>query len=740
MDQLMDFKCPACGAALRAPFMAAGRPGRCTKCQKEFIVPAQFALDAGAAAAPVAAPAGAVARVPSPIIDPFARPAAKPKYKPGLSDALRPLIPGAIALLLLGVGGWFAWSYFSAGDDEARPRPAPEGEAEQEQQRQAAQQAERARQLAADQAAQALAQAAAEKAQREAAAAAAAPPPLAPVVATPAAPPAVTMSKKEAEQLVTGGKIALQEADSDPSRALAAAIAFSRALPYYQAGGDLDLIGDIEADIFWCKKRMTGESVKVLIAQKFGDDAFKAALERVDALATKEVAPSEARAYYDRADKFAAAHPDDFEQIARRYFEIAERFAGSELSARAQKASLLAQQREQKRVQTDSEVKRQTIFTKGAGVAPGKQSAAIPGADAMKAAVVAVRKLYKDDYAKSKPNQKRRLAAKLLEQVPLSKDDPTTQYAMLSEAIELAFAGGDWYAVCNACDLMAQEFAGVEAKAKKKEALAKARSTPVVAALLKLIDVPEDPEANAVAGKYFGLESGRWELALPLLAHGSDAEFKAAAEGELVKPAAAAQQLELADKWYALGKKAKPGARESLLARAFSWYQLAAAASTGITKQRIAARVEEIDGLLPMTNLDYGNLTPKQWDRLKGALVEVSAGKDRNDSGIAIARNQRVRVVPHPTETWTSDYFGNPVTVNWKGYENMRVSSFGLTGLVASDFPIGAVVMQVEQGKLQRPGIIEGVGRIFLGPYAAGWGAGGTGVIHCKLIPVTDDD
>src|SRR5271154_7205672 len=102
MDELMEFQCPACGAKLRAPHMAAGRPGRCTKCQKEFIVPAQFAMDSGPASA---APAPSAA--PTPMINPFERQAAKPKPKPGLGDTLRPLIPGAIAVVLLGVGGWF---------------------------------------------------------------------------------------------------------------------------------------------------------------------------------------------------------------------------------------------------------------------------------------------------------------------------------------------------------------------------------------------------------------------------------------------------------------------------------------------------------------------------------------------------------------------------------------------------------------------------------------------------------
>jgi hypothetical protein len=350
-----------------------------------------------------------------------------------------------------------------------------------------------------------------------------------------------------------------------------------------------------------------------------------------------------------------------------------------------------------------------------------------------------VRRLFKEDYAKTKPNQKHRLMSKLLEQVPATKDDPVTQYALLSESLDLAVAISDWYAVVTICNQMPQYFAGIEAKAKTKEVFAKVHVTATVPAILKLLDNPDDADANAVVGKYFCFERGQWPIGLPLLAHGSDADYKAAAEMELLRPASAPQQVELADKWYDLGKKARPGARESLLARAFSWYKQAESTMTGITKQRIAQRIEEIDSLLPVTNVDFDNLTPKQWDHLRGATVEVSAGKDRNDIGISITRGQRVRVVPHPTDTWTSDYFNTPITVTWKGYLPVRNGNF-ITTYGVGDFPIGALVMQVEQGKQEKPGILEGEGRIFLGPYVAGWGSGGTGKIRCKILPVTDDD
>ena len=625
MEELMEFQCPACGAALRAPHMAAGRPGRCTKCQKEFIVPAQFAMDSGPAGP---APAPSAAPTQTPMINPFERPAAKPQPKPGLGDTLRPLLPGAIAVGLLAAGGWYAWSFFTSGDEEGKAARGREAETSAEDvARRAAEQAEHARTEAAAKAAQALALQ--EKARREAAAAAAsaaaasaasaaaaaraaavaARPPAAP--APRAAPPAVTMSRKEADQLVAGGKLAMLDAATDPSRALVAAVAFAKAVPYYEATGDVDQVCDLEANIFWCKRHMTGESVKVLRAEGRGQGLFKQAIDRVDELAAKDIPKSEAKSYYDRADKFAQRAP------RRPGADLGALFRGRRALRRHRPLAAGAEGQPAGAISGNRSASRPSPRPSARPSSPraarrGRHAALHrPRRRPTRAGVATVRKLYKDDYVKSRPNQQRRLIAKLLEQVPMTRDDPNTQYALLSETIELSISVADWYSIFNACDLMSQYFTGVEPKAKKKEIYGKARANPTVQSILKLLDNPDDADANSVVGKYFCFDSNKWDIGLPLLAHGSDAEFKAAAEMELLRPAGAPQQAELADKWYDLGKKARMGQREGMLARAFSWYKQAEPGITGITKQRIGTRIEEIDGLLPMTNLDYDNLTPQ---------------------------------------------------------------------------------------------------------------------------------
>ena len=553
--------------------------------------------------------------------------------------------------------------------------------------------------------------------------------------------PAINVDEAErvqAQRFVMAGKQAMADSNNTPSRSVDAAIAFSQALKYYEKVGDTDKICDLEANIFWCKKRMNVDDVKNFLAQKGGDSAAKEALAKADQVEKKEVPKDQADVYLARADKYAKEHPDSFEQMEVRYFEVAKRFAGTEVSIKAQELSFKAREELKKKERAEKEAARATLFSKPAGAAGSKQLP-VPAADQQKAAITSIRQLFKPDYAKKKPNHKRTLAAKLMTEAESTKDDANLRYGLLSEAIDLSLETADFYNVLLAVDVMAESFEGVDAKEKKKAYLAKApRANTTVQAIVKLLDTPEDAEANTTVGKYFASEAQRFDIAIPLLAHGSDADLKAVSEMEILKPDGASQQVELADRWYDMGKKARSPLKEAYLGRSFTWYKSAQPKVTGISKEKIKQRIDEIDGLLPMTNLDYGNLTPKQWDRLKGPSFPVTAAKDRNDIGYRVVPGQRVRVVPHPTDTWTSDYFGDESTMDWKGYAG-RSSSFGFFSS-RSDFSIGSMVMQSENGKWMKPGILEQPGRIFCGPYVGGYGSGGKGVIRVKVIAVSDDE
>lgn len=553
------------------------------------------------------------------------------------------------------------------------------------------------------------------------------------------------VSKAEAEALVAQGKQAMIESNDNPRRSVDAAIAFSKALKYYETTGDTDTICDLEANIFWCKKRMNLDDVKSFVAQKSGDKTVVAALAKADKVVNKEVTADKAEEYFARAEKFASKNPENFEQISVRYFEVAERFVGTEVGIKAQKLSLAAQQAQMKAIKDAQEAARGTLFSKPTKLNGAIKQASVPSPDTQKSSVSSIRTLYKADFAKKKPNQKQNLLNKLMEQARTTKDDPTMLHGLLTVSIDLGMDCQDFYAVINACDIMAAHFSGVDAKAEKKAAFAKSKN-PTVLAIVKLLDNAEDGDANSTVGKYFAYEAQKWDLAIPLFIHGSDADLKALGEMEQLKPDGVAQQIELGDKWYDIGKKGRKGqpTLEGPMSRALHWYQLAQPKITGISKDRIAKRMDEIDSLLPMTNLNYDNLTVKQWERLKGGTAVVSAAKDRNDIGLRLSGGKKYRIVPHPTDTWqpTSYYSsGQSKSVTWKGAErtytvNGRTYSYGSTG----DFMEGALVMQVENGKWMKPGIIEGDGRVWLGPFSDySWGAGGKGEIRVKILPADDE-
>ncbi len=457
--------------------------------------------------------------------------------------------------------------------------------------------------------------------------------PPAPPAAQPAptAPPVLngTIGQAEAEALCVAGTRAMQTSTEEPAQAVTAAIAFSQALRFFQAAGDIDRSCDLEANIFWCKKRMSADDLARYAARNQGDQAVASALATITAVATKTVPAAEATAYLERAERFAKDHPQDFAQQSVRYYEVAERFLGTDVSLAAQKLSLEAQGREMQRIKQEHDAERSTLFTR-TQQAPSGVRVAPPTAEALRAAVVTVHQLYKDAYARSKPKDKRELAQRLLEQAPLTKDDPVTQYALLGEALELSLASSYWLGVLSACDLMARSFTGIDATAKKKEALAKAHGAPAALAMAKLLDDPLDADANAVAGRYFCCEAEAWDIGLPLLAHGGEREWAAVAAMEMLKPATGPQQAELGDRWFELVAKAPAPAKEALRERALHWYETAAPALTGITKARIDKRLEE---LRPVVAAAMGiplGLMPTRtyvatWDMYHTTLVVKSA-------------------------------------------------------------------------------------------------------------------
>ncbi len=126
----------------------------------------------------------------------------------------------------------------------------------------------------------------------------------------------------------------------------------------------------------------------------------------------------------------------------------------------------------------------------------------------------------------------------------------------------------------------------------------------------KLAESPDDPAANFDVGYFVGVVKGDFEKALPLLAKGSDAAFKALAVKELANPSDAAEQSKLADGWWNLGEPRKEPAKTHLRVHAAEWYSRAASGLKGLAKAQAEARCKQANSAETMRTTSAGHLDP----------------------------------------------------------------------------------------------------------------------------------
>lgn len=115
-------------------------------------------------------------------------------------------------------------------------------------------------------------------------------------------------------------------------------------------------------------------------------------------------------------------------------------------------------------------------------------------------------------------------------------------------------------------------------------------------ALETLKDKPEDAAANLAVGRWYCLGKGQWDKGLPLLAKGSDENFRRLARQETASaPADSAEQLKLADGWWDAAQQVDGKARDLALLHAGTWYKRAEPGLTSVVVQaKVTKRLEEI--------------------------------------------------------------------------------------------------------------------------------------------------
>ncbi|HEX3133578.1 MAG TPA: hypothetical protein VHX44_08335, partial [Planctomycetota bacterium] len=426
------------------------------------------------------------------------------------------------------------------------------------------------------------------------------------------------------------------------------------------------------------------------------------------------------------------------------YFEVAERFAGSEIGKKAQALSLAAQKKDMELLAAERLVKLETVFSRPEPTIDDSVRVELPPLAARKLAVAELRKERKADYAKKRPAQRERFIQRLTKDAKNRALSPEVRAALLDEALVLAGELNNYAVMLAVAEQQALTFRGATIRERQREALTSERTNPSAGALLKLLDDPLDPAANLTVGRYYCLELALWDDGVPMLARGGTSDLSEQAAMELIKPEGWMQQVELADRWYNLGKKTHGNAKQQMSVRSYHWYTQAQPNLSGITRERIMQRLEELADLVPLENVDYGKLTAKQWDRLPGKAIELAGTNQRNEIGLVLKPGVKVRVVPHPSErlhmdyhnyTWPKPGWGNVFETNWKGRDTEDRGRW-MSGEVK--ILIGAVVMAVEKGEPKEAGVLEGSGRVYLGPFLPGNGTG-KGVIRVKVLPIEED-
>lgn len=119
-----------------------------------------------------------------------------------------------------------------------------------------------------------------------------------------------------------------------------AAKAFSEAAILYEKEGNDESARSANANLFWIKKRMSLKQIDEFL----GNPETKSLTPKFEAI-SKPVESKDSQDYFDRAEAFANANATSDLLISIRYFEVADRFAGTPIAVEAQRRSLEAMQK-----------------------------------------------------------------------------------------------------------------------------------------------------------------------------------------------------------------------------------------------------------------------------------------------------------------------------------------------------------------------------------------------------------
>ena len=152
-----------------------------------------------------------------------------------------------------------------------------------------------------------------------------------------------------------------------------------------------------------------------------------------------------------------------------------------------------------------------------------------------------------------------------------------------------------------------------------------------------LADKPDDPKANLAVGLWLAVYESDWEQALPKLALGSDAKWKAAAVAEPKSPAEVEGQLAAADAWWEVAQSATGDAKLAAQRRAHEWYKLHEPhVKSPLVKARVTKRLEELTKAMTSTNAPVGMITGQRFTTQVANTATIRASVDWQPTNIQV--------------------------------------------------------------------------------------------------------
>ena len=259
----------------------------------------------------------------------------------------------------------------------------------------------------------------------------------------------------------------------------------------------------------------------------------------------------------------------------------------------------------------------------------------VPDAAKQREAEKTIKEVFKDEYAKTTPDDRAALSKKLLKQAEESNDDKSAVYVLWREACNAAALAGDLDTPLAIIDQMSTTFK-VDVIALKKAALTTVTAntkdadvTKAINGINLLLDKPDDPAGNTLVGKYLCFRRSAWDKGLPFLAKCNDAAVKTAAEKELLKPKEAQVQVAVGDCWWDLAEKETDKTTKSaLLERARFWYEKSLPSLAGLVKAKVEKRLirgpKTVD-LIPFILLDK-DIESGTWKLESNTLIAEHRG------------------------------------------------------------------------------------------------------------------